>query len=261
MTSEPHVVPALAGSLLRRRRREESLPFLTIVFLALTLLTANAATPKRVVILGDSIAAGFGIDPEDAYPALLQKKVETANLPFTVVNAGLSGDTTAGGLRRIDWLLRQPLDVLVIELGGNDGLRGIPVTETRANLQGMIDRARKKYPEAKMILAGMKMPSNMGETYRAEFEKIFPEIAKKNDAALVPFILQGVGGDPELNLPDRIHPTPAGHKIVAENVWTILEPLLKSRAASARLSKVAKTIKGRPSLFQMADRLLFRSKG
>jgi acyl-CoA thioesterase-1 len=211
---------------------------LALVWMAVAI---SAAEPRRVVILGDSIAAGFGIDPEDAYPALLQKKVEADGLRFKVINAGLSGDTTAGGLRRIDWLLRQPLDVLVIELGGNDGLRGIPVTETRANLQGIIDRARKKYPEAKIVIAGMKMPANMGETYNSEFGKTFSEIAKKNDAPLIPFLLEGVGGNPELNQPDRIHPTPAGHKIVTETVWRTLGPLLKGRASANATGKIGKT--------------------
>lgn len=200
-----------------------------VVFLLAAVFSVASATPapKRVVVLGDSIAAGYGIDPEDAYPAQLQKKIEETALPFTVVNAGLSGDTTAGGLRRIDWLLRQPIDVLLIELGGNDGLRGIPVAETRANLQGIIDRARAKHPNIKLVIAGMKMPSNMGPEYTAEFEKVFPEIAKKNNAALIPFILENVGGKPELNLPDRIHPTPEGHRLITKNIWPVLEPVLR----------------------------------
>jgi acyl-CoA thioesterase-1 len=199
-------------------------------FVLFVLLGADAfAQNKRVVILGDSIAAGYGIDPEDAYPALLQKKIDDAKLPYTVVNAGLSGDTTAGGLRRIDWILKQPVEVLVIELGGNDGLRGVPVTETRANLQGIIDRAKAKYPAAKIVIAGMKMPGNMGAEYTTQFEKVFAEIAAKNEAPLVPFLLEKVGGIPELNLPDRIHPTPEGHQIIANNVWPILEPVLRAK--------------------------------
>ena len=183
-------------------------------------------TPKRIVVLGDSIAAGYGVDPDEAYPAVLQRKIDAAKLPYTVVNAGLSGDTTAGGLRRIGWILKQPLDILVIELGGNDGLRGIPISETRTNLQEIIDRARAKYPKVKIIVAGMKMPSNMGE-YAAEFEKVFPEIAKKNKTLLVPFVLEGVGGKADLNQADRIHPTPAGHEIVAQNIWPVLQQILK----------------------------------
>src|SRR5437868_718969 len=132
---------------------------LIAIFLSTALLIA-AESNKRVVVLGDSIAAGYGVDPEEAYPAVLQRKIEEAKLPFTVVNAGVSGDTTAGGLRRIDWILKQPLDVLVIELGGNDGLRGLPIADTRANLQAIIDRARHKYPNLKILVAGMKMPAN-----------------------------------------------------------------------------------------------------
>lgn len=199
-----------------------------LILIFLIPIAAIGQTPKRIVVLGDSIAAGFGVDLDQAYPALLQEKVDAAKLPYTVVNAGLSGDTTAGGLRRINWILKQPADVLVLELGGNDGLRGIPVSETRANLQAIIDRTRAKYPNAKILIAGMKMPANMGPEYTADFEKVFPEIAEKNGAALVPFLLENVGGKPELNQPDRIHPTPEGHRIVAENVWPALEKLLKN---------------------------------
>jgi len=196
------------------------------VFAWLLLIVSSLAEPKRIVILGDSIAAGYGLDPDESYPALLQKKVEAAKLPYLVVNAGLSGDTTAGGLRRIDWILKQPIDILVIELGGNDGLRGIPVSETRTNLQGIIDRTRQKYPAAKIVIAGMKMPANMGETYTADFENVFPEIAKKNNLPLIPFLLQNVAAKPELNQPDRIHPTAEGQKIVAQNVWAVIERFL-----------------------------------
>lgn len=196
-------------------------------FLLSALLVTAADSPKRIVVLGDSIAAGYGVDPDEAYPALLQRKIDEAKFPYTVINAGVSGDTTAGGLRRINWVLRQPVDILIVELGGNDGLRGLPVSETRANLQSIIDRAREKHPKIKILLAGMKMPANMGADYTADFEKVFPEIAQKNKSALVPFVLENVGGKAELNLPDRIHPTPAGHQIVAQNIWPHLKPLLK----------------------------------
>jgi acyl-CoA thioesterase-1 len=199
--------------------------FLAVVFSAMVLFAADST--KRIVVLGDSIAAGYGVDPDEAYPAVLQRKIDAAKLPYTVVNAGLSGDTTAGGLRRIDWILKQPVDILIVELGGNDGLRGIPVSDTRSNLQSIIDRARSKYPKAKILLAGMKMPANMGADYTAEFEKVFAELAKKNKTAFVPFLLENVGGKPDLNQPDRIHPTPAGHEIVAQNIWPVLQPLLK----------------------------------
>jgi acyl-CoA thioesterase I len=186
-----------------------------------------AAEAKRIVVLGDSIAAGFGVDPDEAYPALLQQKIDEAKLPYTIINAGVSGDTTAGGLRRVNWVLRQPVDILILELGGNDGLRGLAVSDTRANLQAIIDRARQKHPKIKILLAGMKMPANMGAEYTADFEKVFPEIAHKNKTALVPFLLENVGGKADLNLPDRIHPTPAGHQLVAQNIWPFLKPLLK----------------------------------
>jgi acyl-CoA thioesterase I len=199
---------------------------LLALFLSIAVLS-GAETSKRIVVLGDSIAAGYGVDPDEAYPAVLQRKIDEAKLPYTVVNAGLSGDTTAGGLRRIDWILKQPVDILILELGGNDGLRGIPVSETRSNLQSIIDRARAKYPKARIVVAGMKMPANMGLDYTSEFEKVFAEIAEKNKTALVPFVLENVGGKADLNQPDRIHPTPAGHEIVAQNIWPILQPLLK----------------------------------
>jgi acyl-CoA thioesterase-1 len=221
-------LPALSISARTPRALIHVLALILTTFLATTFLHA-ADTPltKRIVVLGDSIAAGYGVDPDEAYPAVLQRKIDEAKLPYTVVNAGLSGDTTAGGLRRIDWVLKQPIDILIIELGGNDGLRGLPVSETRSNLQSIIDRARSKYPKAKIIVAGMKMPANMGADYTTEFEKVFAEIADKNKTALVPFVLENVGGKAELNQPDRIHPTPAGHQIVAQNIWPVLQPLLK----------------------------------
>jgi acyl-CoA thioesterase-1 len=148
-------------------------------------------------------------------------------LNFTVVNAGVSGDTTAGGLRRMDWLLKRKMDVLILELGGNDGLRGIPVTATRTNLQTIIDRARQKNPDVQIIIAGMQMPPSMGEDYTHAFQQVFPDIATANHAALIPFLLEGVGGHPELNQPDQIHPTAEGARIVAANVWKILQPILE----------------------------------
>ena len=203
-----------------------------LLMFALALHCVGSETPvavekKSVVILGDSLAAGSGIDPADAFPALLQNRVDAAGLPFTIVNAGVSGDTTAGGLRRIDWQLRRKIDVLVIELGGNDGLRGIAPEVTRTNIQGIIDRVKQKYPAAKIVIAGMQMPPNMGKDSTDAFGRVFPEIAKKNGAALVPFLLEGVGGKAELNLPDMIHPTPEGHRLVTENIWPVLKPVLE----------------------------------
>jgi acyl-CoA thioesterase-1 len=183
---------------------------------------------KTIVVFGDSLAAGFGLDLSEAFPALLQSKINEVGLNFSVINAGVSGDTTAGGLRRIDWVLKRKVDLLLLELGGNDGLRGIPVEVTKTNLQAIIDRAKQKYPQLRIVIAAMQMPPNMGDEYRDAFQKMYPELAKENHAALVPFLLEGVGGKPELNLPDRIHPTAEGHKIVAENVWKILRPALEN---------------------------------
>jgi acyl-CoA thioesterase-1 len=182
-----------------------------------------------ILVLGDSLAAGYGVDPGEAYPALLQKKLDAAGLNFEVINGGVSGDTSAGGLRRIEWYLRRKLDVLILELGGNDGLRGLPPAATRTNLQAIIDAARKAWPDIKILIAGMRMPPNLGQDYTDAFEKIFPALARENHAALVPFLLEGVGGKPDLNTPDQIHPTAEGHRIVAENVWKILRPLLEAR--------------------------------
>ena len=194
---------------------------------------ANAmdqAGPKTIVVLGDSIAAGYGVEPSEAYPALLQEKIKAAGLNYTVVNAGVSGDTSADGLNRINWLLRRRVDVLVLELGGNDGLRGLPVSMIATNLQMTIDRVKQKDPQARIIIAGMRMPANLGEAYTTAYRDIFPTLARNNHAALVPFLLEGVGGKAELNQPDHIHPTAAGHKIVAENVWKVLKPVLTGTA-------------------------------
>lgn len=182
---------------------------------------------RTIVFLGDSITAGFGVELAEAYPSLIESNLLAARLPYQVVNAGVSGDTTSDGLRRMDWLLRRPIDILIVALGGNDGLRGIAPDVSRKNLQGIIDKARKRYPEVQVVVAGMQMPPNMGEEYTRGFREIFSEIASGNRAALIPFLLADVGGIPELNQPDHIHPTPEGHKKVAANVWKVLLPLLK----------------------------------
>jgi acyl-CoA thioesterase I len=188
-----------------------------------------AAPSQRIVLfLGDSITAGYGLELSQAYPALIQQRINQEGLNFKVINAGQSGDTSAGGLARMDWLLKNKIDVLVLELGGNDGLRGLPVENIRKNLQAIIDRARKQYPQIKIVIGGMKMPPNMGGQYSREFEAMFAALAKKNNATLIPFILEGVGGVRQMNLPDGIHPTAGGHEIVAKNVWTVLAPVLHS---------------------------------
>ena len=181
---------------------------------------------KTIVFFGNSITAGYGLEPTQAFPAIIQRRLDSLNLPYKVVNAGVSGETSSGGNSRIDWILEQPVDIFVLELGGNDGLRGIPASETRTNLQSIIDKVKTKYPSAKILVAGMQMPPNMGAQYTTDFRNIFPDLAKKNNSILIPFILEGVGGEARLNQDDGIHPTDEGHRIVAETVWERLEPIL-----------------------------------
>lgn len=191
-----------------------------------------ADSAMTILVLGNSLAAGYGLDPELAFPALIQDKIDSLGWNYRVINAGLSGETTAGGLRRVDWLLRQPIDVLVLELGGNDGLRGIPLATTQANLQAIIDKTRAANADAEIVLAGMQIPPNLGPDYTQGFRDLYPALAEANDVTLIPFLLEGVGGVPELNLPDGIHPTAEGHEIVAENVWSVLKPVLEEINAS-----------------------------
>jgi acyl-CoA thioesterase-1 len=200
-------------------------------FAAGSLLAAAAvrAQPERsILFFGDSLTAGYGLaDPgTQSFPAIVQAKIDAAHLAWHVVNAGLSGETSAGGLRRIDWVLRQPVDAVVLELGGNDGLRGTPPGTTRANLQGIIDHIRAKYPAAPIVLAGMRMPASMGADYAEAFQAIYPSLAAKNGLILIPFLLEGVGGRMDLNQGDGIHPTQQGAAIVADLVWKSLEPAL-----------------------------------
>lgn len=192
--------------------------------------TAPATTrvaKKTIVFLGDSLTAGSGVGQNQAFPALIAEKIRATNLPFEVVNAGVSGDTSADGLHRIDWLLQRRIDVLVMALGANDGLRGLPATTLKANLQATIEKAKSKNPQMQIIIAGMQMPANLGADYALKFEQVFAEIAQKNNATLIPFLLAGVGGRRDLNQPDSIHPTAAGQKIIADTVWQALEPILR----------------------------------
>ncbi len=179
------------------------------------------------MFFGDSLSAGYGLAnaSQEAFPALIQQKLNAEHLDYTVINAGVSGDTSAGGLRRIDWLLRRPVDVLVLELGGNDGLRGLPPEETGRNLQAIIDKVRAKNPQARVLVAGMRMPANFGADYTTRFEAVFANVAKASNATLLPFVLEGVGGVPRYNQRDQIHPTAEGHQIVAELIWPLLKPL------------------------------------
>lgn len=188
---------------------------------------AVSRSVKTILFFGNSLTAGYGLEPTQAFPALIQLKIDSLHLPYKTVNAGVSGETSAGGNGRIAWILKQPVDVFVLELGANDGLRGIPVSETRTNLQSIIDKVKAKYPQAKLVLAGMQIPPNMGEDYAKKFRELFPELARKNNMTLIPFLLQDVGGVRELNQPDGIHPTAEGEKIVVKNVWNVLHEVLK----------------------------------
>ncbi len=190
------------------------------------LLFQGSSTTKTIMFFGDSLTAGYGLSPEEAFPYLLEQRLNEQGKNCKVINAGLSGETTAGGLSRIDWVLRQPIDVFVLELGGNDGLRGLPLEQTKSNLQAIINKVKAKNPNAKIVVAGMMVPPNMGDDYSTAFRKVFPEIAKKNNATLIPFLLEGVAGNEKLNLPDGIHPNPEGHKIVANNLVKVIGPLL-----------------------------------
>ena len=181
-----------------------------------------AAQPSTVLFLGTSLTAGYGVLPEEAFPALIQEKIDSAGFPYRVVNAGVSGETSAGALRRLDWLLRQPFSVLVLETGANDMLRGANLDSTRANIQTIIDRVRQERPQAEIILVGMQAPPNLGGRYLTAFRDIYPQLAEANDLPLIPFLLQGVGGVADLNLADGIHPNAAGQRKVAETVWTVL---------------------------------------
>lgn len=184
-------------------------------------------TEKVILFFGDSLTAGYGLELEEAFPALIQNRLDSLGLSYTTLNSGLSGETTAGGLNRLNWVLNQKVDVFVLELGANDGLRGIPLDQTSSNLQAIIDLVKKKNSETKIILAGMQIPPNMGPVYTKEFRKIFPDLAAKNNIPLIPFLLENVAGIPELNLEDGIHPTAKGHQLVMENIWEVLAQVVK----------------------------------
>ena len=186
------------------------------------------STTKTILVFGDSLTAGYGLDDvNDAFPTIIQTVIDSLSLDYTVVNSGVSGETTAGGKSRINWVLNQEIDIFILELGANDGLRGVPLKETRENLQAIIDAVLEKNAATKIILAGMQLPPNMGQDYITEFKTIFPELAIKNELYLIPFLLKDVGGVAALNQADGIHPTVEGHKILAKNVWTVLEPIIR----------------------------------
>ncbi len=199
---------------------------MTILFTVLLLLTAQAQEKKTLLIFGDSITAGYGIEPQHAFPSIIQQKIDSAGMNYEVINGGLSGETSAGGLRRIDWVLQREIDVMILELGGNDGLRGIDLSSTKQNLQGIIDKALEKNPDMEIIIAGMQVPPNLGTDYTREFQNLYPDLAKQNDLELIPLILDEVGGKDQFMQPDGIHPNVEGHKVVAETVWDTLKPIL-----------------------------------
>ncbi len=182
---------------------------------------------KTVLFFGNSLTAGYGLDPAESFPSLIRQRIDSLHLPFKVVNAGVSGETSAGGNGRIDWILKQPVDVFVLELGANDGLRGIPLAETTRDLQSIIDKVKAKYPDARLVLAGMEVPPNMGGDYAKGFHNIFPDLARKNQMHLIPFLLEGVAGNRDLNQGDGIHPTAEGAKIVTNTVWQVLKEELE----------------------------------
>jgi acyl-CoA thioesterase-1 len=199
-----------------------------------------AADRQSVVFLGTSLTAGLGLEPEQAYPALIQEKIDSAGLAFRVVNAGVSGETSAGARRRVDWLLREPVAVLVVETGANDGLRGLAPDSLRANIQAVFDRAKAIAPPPKLVLVGMRVPTNYGRAYTERFQAVYPELARENGAKLVPFLLDGVGGVARLNQADGIHPTAEGQRVMAETVWRALEPVLREVEKADRTEKAEK---------------------
>lgn len=197
-----------------------------IIAFGLLLLTGADQNRKTILFFGDSLTAGYGLDEEQAFPALISEKIESAGLNYRVINSGSSGETSAGGLRRIDWVLQQPVDVFVLGLGGNDGLRGIDPDFTKENLQGIMDKVRERYPDVVILLAGMEAPPNLGESYTHRFREIFRELEQENGLHFMPFLLGDVAGDPDLNQPDGIHPTAEGHQMIADEMWPYLEPLI-----------------------------------
>jgi acyl-CoA thioesterase-1 len=195
-----------------------------------TAIDSTSAVPRRLLFVGTSLTAGLGLEPEEAYPALVARRIDSLGLRYRVDNAGYSGETSAGALRRIDWLVRQPVDVFVLETGANDGLRGLSVDSMRANIQSIIDRVRAASPNVRILLIGMEAPPNLGTRYTSEFRKVFPDLAERNGAVLLPFLLEGVAAVDSLNQGDGIHPNAAGSRRLAETVWSALRPLLEPRA-------------------------------
>jgi acyl-CoA thioesterase-1 len=193
----------------------------------LAALPASGASEAVVVALGDSLTAGFGLSPEEAWPALIDARLRREGSPYRMVNAGVSGDTSAGGLRRVDWVLRTQPEIAVVALGANDGLRGQPPAETRANLAAIVERLQRA--GVRVLLAGMRLPPNYGPERATAFAAVFTDVARQAKVPLMPFLLDGVAADPALNLADGVHPNAAGHRVIAERVWPYLRPLLQKR--------------------------------
>jgi acyl-CoA thioesterase-1 len=200
------------------------------ISILLCALSASASAMKTILVLGDSLSEGFQLKRSDAYPALIANKLRVAGLNFQVTNASASGGTTEGGLERLPAHLKRKIDIFILELGINDAFRGVPVDQIRANLQAIIDQVKARNPNVRVVIAGMQLPNYAGDDYVSAFGKMFGELAAKNGAALVPYLLDGVAGDPSLNLPDGIHPNAAGQRILAENVWRVLEPVARDVA-------------------------------
>jgi acyl-CoA thioesterase-1 len=203
---------------------------ITLISATLSLLlgqTVPASQIKRIVVLGDSLSEGFGLKPNQAYPALLTEKLRTHGSSYEVLNASQTGGTTEGGLRRLPRHLKPRIDIFILELGINDAFRGVPIEQIQNNLQQIIDHVKRANPKVRMVICGMQLPNYTAHDYVFAFGQMYPDLAAKNNAALVPYLLQGVGGDPTLNQPDRIHPNAAGQRILAENVWRVLEPIAR----------------------------------
>jgi len=194
-------------------------------------VSAPRADKHTIVFVGTSLTAGYGLDPDSSFTSLIQRRIDSLGLSYDVVNAGVSGETSAGALRRIGWVMRQPADIVVLEVGANDGLRALNVDSLRSNLQQIIDTVRATHPQARIVVVGMQAPPNLGARYTSAFRQVYPEIARKNDAVLLPFLLAGVGGVDSLNQADGIHPNVRGERIVAETVWRTIEPLLGAKSS------------------------------
>ena len=194
-----------------------------------TTTQTTVSTKKNILFFGNSLTAGYGLDDASTagFVGLTQQRLDSLNLPYRCINAGLSGETTAGGNSRIEWVIeQQPVDIFILELGGNDALRGLKAEESEKNLQGIIEKVKAKYPSVKIVLSGMEAPRNMGKVYTTAFHNVYPTVAKRNNVALIPFVLEGVGGIAELNQKDGIHPTAEGNKIIVETIWKSLKPIL-----------------------------------